>query len=240
MEGKTLKHVIAVIEDDNVAFENLSNMLNRFSNEFKQDFEIKWFKSGEEFLETIDIIYSIIFLDVDLPGINGLEIAKRIRDVNNVSSLIFVTNLAKYVQFGYEVDAVSYLIKPIEYNSFSLVFNKAINKYLSNTANDFIIKIPGGMEITSLDKLMYIEIMFHKLNYHLIDKNIEKTGSLKSIEKIVLDRGFIKCHNAFIVNPKFIERVDKNDLIINGDRIPVARNRRKEVLDKLSDYYMSK
>ena len=234
------KYLIAVVEDEEQAFLRLQEQINRFSRENNNtEFDIRWFKDGQEFLKE-KTIFSVIFFDIELGLDNGLDLAREVREKNNVSSIVFITNLAKYAQFGYEVNAISYLIKPVEYDAFSIVFKKALNAFSANEENDMMFRIPGGVEMTSINKIMYIEIVSHIITYHLVDGTIEKAGSLSQIEKQLKGHGFIRCHSAFIVNPNFIKGINKNDIIVGTSLVPLARSKKKEVLEALSKFYLQK
>ena len=234
------KYLIAVVEDEEQAFLRLQEQINRFSKENNNvEFDIHWFNNGPDFLND-KTIFSVIFFDIELGLDNGLELAREVRERNSVSSIVFITNLAKYAQFGYEVNAISYLIKPVEYNAFSIVFKKALNAFSANEENDMMFRIPGGVEMTSINKIMYIEIVSHIIIYHLVDGTIEKAGSLSQIEKELKGHGFIRCHHAFIVNPNFIKGINKNDIIVGTSLVPLARSKKKEVLEALSKFYLQK
>jgi len=193
-----------------------------------------------DFLALKERVFSVVFLDIQLPELNGIEIARRLRKSNKVSSIVFITSLAQYAQLGYEVDAISYLVKPVNYTTFSLVFKKAINWYCMNEECDMIIELPGGLYKISVDRLMYIEIVSHRLIFHLVDGTIEKTGTLNSIEEMLAPFSFLRCHNSIIVNPKFVNGVQQNEVKVGSETLQISRTRRKSFLEGLSKWYINK
>lgn len=235
-----MKRLIAIIEDEKAAYLRLEEQILNFSKRNNQEFEIKWFPSGQDFLEADSTLFAIIFLDIELGDYDGVTVAKMIREKNNISSLIFITNLTKYAQYGYEVDAISYLIKPVEYDSFAVVFEKAINVYAAHEEKNLIFRIPGGVEVANINELMYVEVMSHDIIYHLVNGTIKKTGSLSKVEKELYHYGFIRCHHAFIINPKFVKGIDKNNILIGSKMVPLARSQKKAFLEALSEYYLKK
>ena len=133
------------MEDEEKHFLHLKNLLEQFAKQENVEIGIEWFKNGYQFLENSNTLYAVVIFDIQIEGIDGLETAKRFCKVNNVSSIIFITSLAQYAQQGYEVDAISYLLKPVSYGRFALIFGKALSYYLVKEKCDFIIEIPGGV-----------------------------------------------------------------------------------------------
>ena len=235
-----MKTTIAVVEDENAAYQRLLEQIERFGRENSLEFDVKRFDRGNPFLESALQGFAVVFLDIELPDLDGLSIARRLREDNKVCSIVFVTNLAKYAQYGYEVDAISYLLKPVTYDSFALVFRKALNAYSQNEEYDFIFKLPGGIQKMSAKKLMYVEILSHIIIYHLTDETIEKTGTMNKVEKALAPYGFLRCHSAYLVNPAFIRGIHQNEILVGTESIPLARGKKKAFLEGLSQYYLHK
>ena len=172
---------VAIVEDENAAAERLTAYIQRYAAEFGQQFNITRFYDGEEFLQNYKSVYAVAFLDIQMPRKNGMDTAVELRRYDKNVSIIFITNLVQYALRGYEVDAVSFLLKPVSYYDFSLKFKKALDIYLMNEERSFTVNAPGGLCRISTDKLMYVEIIKHRLHYHLIDDVIEMTGDRKSV-----------------------------------------------------------
>lgn len=235
-----MKTNIAIVEDEDAAYQRLLQQIERYCKENAVEADVRRYERGNLFLEESDFGFNVVFLDIELPDLDGLSIARRLRESNKVCSLVFVTNLAKYAQYGYEVDAISYLVKPVTYDSFALVFRKALNAYSQNEEYDFVFKIPGGLQKISAKKLMYVEILSHIIIYHLTDETIEKTGTMSKVEKILAPYGFLRCHNAYLVNPAFIRGIEQNEILVGSESIPLARGKKKGFLEGLSHYYLHK
>ena len=231
---------IAIVEDEEAPYNLLASHIQRFAEETGQEFSIERFDKGNAFLLEKDMGFGVVFLDIELPNLDGLSIARRFRETNKIASIVFVTNLAKYAQYGYEVDAISYLIKPVTYDSFTLVFRKALNAYSQNEEYDFVFKLPGGLQKISIKKLMYVEILAHIIHYHLTDETIEKTGTMSKVEKLLAPYGFLRCHNAYLVNPSFVRGIHQNEVVVGSENIPLARAKKKAFLEGLSHYYLTK
>ena len=152
-------------------------------------------------------------------------------------SIVFITNLVQYALKGYEVDAVSYLIKPVSYYDFSMKFKKALDIYLLNEDRSFTVNTPGGLCRISTDKLMYVEIMNHRLFYHLIDDVIEMTGVLSGVEQQLRRFGFLRCNKCYLVNPKFIVKVKGSTVQVGDNLLQISRPRRAAFLAELANWY---
>lgn len=225
------------MEDEDRAAEALIAHIREYEAQNGQQFQISRFKNGADFLRDYRAVYAVVFLDVQMPKLNGLETAVQLRRCDKNVSIVFITNLVQYALKGYEVDAVSYLIKPVSYYDFSLKFKKALDIYLLNENRSFTVNTPGGLCRISTDKLMYVEIMNHRLFYHLIDDVIEMTGVLSGVEQQLRQFGFLRCNKCYLVNPKFIVRVKGSTVQVGDNVLQISRPRRAAFLSELANWY---
>ena len=130
---------IAILEDEDGAAELLISYIEKYSAVTGQKFEIMRFKSAVEFLADYKSVYAVIFSDIQMPEMNGMDAAVELRKRDKTVSIIFITNLVQYAQRGYEVDAVSFLVKPVSYFDFSMKFKKALDIYVMNEERSFRI-----------------------------------------------------------------------------------------------------
>ena len=235
-EGCGVKN-IAIVEDENAAAEHLTAYIRRYAAEFGQQFNITRFCDGDAFLKDYKTIYAVAFLDIQMPRKNGIDAAVELRRHDKNISIIFITSLVQYALKGYEVDAVSFLVKPVSYYDFSLKFKKALDIYLMNEERSFTVNTPGGLCRISTDKLMYVEIINHRLHYHLIDDVIEMTGVLSNVERELGAYGFLRCNTCYLVNPKFIVRVKGSEVRVGDRTLQISRPRRAAFMEGLTNWY---
>lgn len=228
---------IAIVEDEDLAAQALIDHIKQYEAQTGQSFQIFRFANGADFLQDYRTVYAVVFLDVQMPKMNGLETALQLRRCDKNVSIIFITNLVQYALKGYEVDAVSYLIKPVSYYDFSMKFKKALDIYLLNEDRSFTVNTPGGLCRISTDKLMYVEIMNHRLFYHLIDDVIEMTGVLSGVEQQLSRFGFLRCNKCYLVNPKFIVKVKGSTVQVGDNLLQISRPRRAAFLAELANWY---
>ena len=228
---------IAVVEDEDMAADLLISYIQRYSQLSGEKFNVSRFTNAADFLENYRAIYAVVFMDIQMPKMNGMDGAMELRKLDKTVSIIFITNLVQYSQKGYEVDAVSFLVKPVSYFDFSLKFRKALNIYVMNEERSITIKYRGGQCRISTDKLMYVEIIAHRLYYHLIDDDIEITGVLSEVEKELSEYGFLRCNSCYLVNPKFVVAVKGSEVQVGNRTLQISRPRRAAFLAELANWY---
>lgn len=230
---------IAIVEDDNLAAAALTRNIERYGEEFGCEFSVRRFSNAEEFLEGYSAIFAVVFMDIQMSGMNGMDAAFTLRKTDKTVSLVFITSLIQYAQKGYEVDAVGYLLKPVAYYDFALKFRKALDVYVMNEQHSVVVEVAGGLCRMSIDKLMYVEILRHRLYYHTVDGVAETTGVLSTVEKELEKYGFLRCNNCYLVNPRFVVSVSGLAVNVGGTELSVSRPRRAAFLTKLAEWFAS-
>ena len=228
---------VAIIEDESESAEILKEFILRYERERGVVLNVVRYSDAADFIAEYRTEYSVIFMDIQMPRSNGMDAAGEIRKLDKAVSIVFITNLVQYAQRGYEVDAVGFLVKPIDYFTFAMVFAKAIDISFMNEERSLVLNIPGGLYRVSTDKLKYVEIIRHRLYYHLVDDVIEMTGVLSEVEKELSGFGFLRCNNCYLVNPKFIVKVKGLEVVVGGESLQISRARRSLFLTDLADWY---
>lgn len=228
---------IAVVEDTDSSVESLISFINQYSRESRQQFNVVRFSSADALLKDYCSTYAVIFMDIQMPGMNGMDAAFEIRKLDGTVSLVFITRMVQFAQKGYEVDAVSFLIKPVTYYDFSMKFRKALDIYLMHEEKGILINVTGGVRRISTDKLMYVEIIRHRLYYHLVDDVVEVTGVLANVENDLKKYGFLRCNKCYLVNPKFIISVKNSEVQVGNSVLQISRPRRASFMAELANWF---
>lgn len=228
---------IAIVEDEDIAAEVLNGHIAQYAKANGQEFNICRFHDAVEFLTDYKPLYSVVFMDIQMPRRDGMSAAVELRTFDKTVSIIFITNLMQYAQKGYEVDAVAYLLKPVTYFDFALKFRKALDLYVMNAEQAVTVNTAGGLCRISTDKLMYVETVRHRLYYHLVDDVIEITGVLYKVEDELKKFGFLRCNQCYLVNPKFIVSVKGLTVQVGNDVLSISRPRRNAFLAELAARY---
>ncbi len=118
---------IAIVEDNPADAGKLEEYIDQFCTDNRINYQTEVFQSGDDFLKNYTKIWNLILLDIEMPGIDGMETAKKIRELDEETFLVFVTNMAQYAIHGYEVDAFDFVVKPVQYAPFCMKMQKLLN-----------------------------------------------------------------------------------------------------------------
>lgn len=131
---------IAVVEDEELYAEQLQNYISKYAEERKKQIKVTWFQDGEDIVSGYKGEYDIILLDIQMRFMDGMTAAEKIRELDSEVVLMFIANMIQYAVHGYEVDAMDYVVKPVEYFAFSQKLDKAIGRIQKKT--EVFLKVP--------------------------------------------------------------------------------------------------
>lgn len=229
---------VAVVDDDPFYIDDFKTHISHYQKENNMTIEVVTFSDGLKFISEYQPIYDILFLDIDMPFMNGMEVAKVVRKSDPNAIIIFITNMAQYAVKGYEVNAFDYVMKPIEYFSFSVKLKGAIAA-VENT-KEFIITIPwedGSRNLKTSD-LLFVEVRDHWLYFHTKEGEYRIFGTLNEVEKQLKEHHFVRSNNCYLINLKHVIHLRAYTVTLQGDyKLKISRARRKEVQFAFIDYY---
>lgn len=230
---------IAIIEDEKEFSNLLKNHINQYAEETGFIVETIVFDNPIVFLERCNCndFYDAIFLDINMPQMNGMDVAHKIRQNHKYTIIAFVTNMPQYAIQGYSVNAFDFIVKPISYKSFKLHFDRIVEHYNFQDSNMINVKIGRVHRQFKISDIYYIEMINHTAVWYTKNGNFQGTDkSLSEIEKMLPKHYFCKCSKAFLVNFQHISSI-KNDLIkIKDFNIKITRTYKTDFLSAFSGF----
>lgn len=227
---------IAIVEDIIQHRETLKNYLERYEQEMGVCFDVHVFSNGLDFLDSYKNAFDIIFMDIDMPHINGIETAKRLREIDRHACLVFVTELSQFAINGYEVDAFDFIVKPVDYEKFHSRLTRAIATVNKNNLGKLCIKNKNEIRVVQISDIYYVENIDHKIVYHLVDGDIETWESLSKVEKMLPSKHFARCSTSYLVNLSHVISVKGNTVTLPKTTLPITRLKKKEFMDKFMQF----
>lgn len=226
---------IAIVEDEKEASDTLKKMIEEYQKKDQENhFSVVSFSSASSFLFEYNGSYDLIFMDIEMPGLNGMKAAKQIREKDNHVLIVFVTNMAQYAVEGYSVHAYDFILKPINYPRFSMKFERICNE-LTHQNNDHFISIQVKKEVKRIrvDDIRYIEVLNHDLILHMSKECMKFRGTMKEIEQKLHEENFSRCSNSFLVNLKYITGLKGDFVLLGEESLRISQTKR---FSFLSDY----
>lgn len=225
---------IAICDDE----KTICGQVEKLVKKQMPDCDTALFASGEELLRETKI-FDIIFLDIHMDGINGMQAARILRNKKEEALLIFITGLKEYVFESFDVSAFHYLLKPIEEAKFAEVFAKAVaetERKKGLVEEPFFMKSNGRTMILNRNQILYIESQNRMVNFHTTNECLELYFDMRDLEQ-QLGRNFYRCHRGYIVNMGHITEYGKDSIsLTNGETICLSRRKYKEFVKVYMDY----
>lgn len=227
---------IAIVEDDPVYSQRMLHMIHDYEQEAGERFQVTSFSSGLEFVENYNASYQIVFMDIEMKPMDGMQAAERIRKHDRDVIIIFVTNLAQFAVQGYKVEAMDYVLKPVNYFAFAQVLQKAVKSVRQKTAFYLYIVRESSMIRLDAANINYIESQGHNVIYHTAQEDYVCRDSLKNLEQKLEGRHFSRCNSGYLVNLARVERVEKNEVTVSGTVLQISRPRKKGFMEDLAKF----
>lgn len=222
---------IAIIEDEQIHTKLLSGYLSEWSKGHGQEVTIREFPGAESFLfiwaETKD--FDVLFVDIQMAGMNGMEMAKKVRQEDENIAIVFTTGITDYMEAGYEVEALHYLLKPISMEKISQCMDKVLRRshkreYVLVHGKDETIRVP-------VDTITYIEAQGHGSLMEVYERTdsrerttIEISESISEMENMLTKYGFARCHRSYLCRIGSIRQIGRTEITLDSESvIPVSR-----------------
>ena len=227
---------IAIVEDQEETRESLNRFVRQYAQEQGLQVEISLITDGAEIAEHYTPGFDIIFMDVEMPRLDGFGAAEAIRAVDADVVLVFVTNMAQYAIRGYEVDALDFVLKPVSYYQFSTKLERALQRIQRRRGGQVALQVSGGVQLLDTDDILYLETRDRLLHYHTATDTWSVRGSLLKAEKDLAAYHFARCNQCYLVNLRHVRGVQDDLVEVGEERLEISRRQRTAFLAALAAY----
>ena len=228
---------IAIVEDEERNRAMLLEHLRRYEQEHGVSFEVSTFADGRDILAKYRPIYDIVLLDIQMEHVDGMTTAKRIREVDQDVVLVFITNSPQYAIGGYQVAALSYLLKPVPYGALSEELDRCLAQVQKRERGFLMLAAGTEQHRVNIADIVYIESIKHRIVVHSTQREYSLVGSLTSMEDELADKDFFRSNNCYLVNLRHVTGVQQSSCAMQGGHdLTISRPRKKAFLAALSDY----
>lgn len=227
---------IGIAEDDQVYVDQIQNYLNQYMKETGETFSVQVFRDGVQLAFDYKPEYDILLLDVEMPRMDGITAARRIRKVDTEVVILFITNMAQYAINGYEVRARAYILKPINYYGFYLELQEAIASFKRREVSALLLTTEDGLVKVPVGKVLYVENQKHDLLIHTTDNVIRIRSAMKEMEDRLTGFFFAKSSVSYLVNLSHVSGISGDMVLVEGEKLPISRQKRKEFISALTAY----
>lgn len=227
---------VAIVEDESICAKQISDYLQRYSKETGVEFSITCFEDGSSLVEHYSPVYDLIFLDIQMPGMDGITAAEKIRQVDVGVMLIFITNMAQYAIRGYAVDAQDFLVKPVPWFAFQQLLKNSLQKLARKETGFWLLPVENGRIRMEISRITYVESVRHRITVHTDEGDYQVSSTMKELEQKLEKQHFFRCNNGYLVNLARVTGVRDNYALLGEIQLIISRPKRKAFLAALTDY----
>lgn len=227
---------IAIVEDQKEYYEQLQAYMKQYGEEHGFSFRVSIFHDGSDILVDYKFDYDLILLDIEMPKLNGMKAAEKIREMDERVELMFITNMAQYAIHGYSVGALDFVMKPINYYTFSMKISRAMKRVQKKQQKPIFLALSSGAVKLEAKQIYYVEIQNRMLHYHTEIGEYVLRGTLQRAEELLKEYPFAKCNHWYIVNLMHVKEVQKNMVFVGPFELEVSRRNKTTFLKALTEY----
>ena len=225
---------IAVCDDEELFRIEFKSVLDKVL--INAEYDIDTFSGGSSLYEAfLKNPFDLVFLDIEMPGIDGITLAKRLRAVSENVQIVFLTSHIEYALEGYEVNALRYLVKPVDMNKLSVVLKYIQDK--KNNSRQIMIKQEGEDIVIDISDIIYMESMDKNVRIVTSKSEYITRYNISDYEEELKNSGFLRIHRGYLISLSKVKKIVKNDVVMDGDiSLPVSRSNIKTLKDALYAY----
>lgn len=226
---------VALCDDENEQISLLRRLLADWAEDKPFALDIKEYDSAESFLFGYeDDPCDLLLLDIEMKGLNGMELARRLRGRGDMLPIIFITGYDEYISEGYDVEALHYIMKPVDERRLFGVLDRYISR--RSISEEMLVEADGQILHIPKDNITYIEAFGRKTELHMSDGTVIKSSM--NIGAFQKTGSFLSCHRSYLVNLRYVKSIGKTQITLDsGSTIPLSRRLYNDVNQKFIEYY---
>lgn len=227
---------IAVVEDQESERKHISDCLKYLADQENVQFTITEFPTGLAFLGNYQPIYDIVLMDIEMPGMNGMDTAKALRKMDTSVILVFITSLAQYAVQGYDVDALSFIVKPVSKYDFAMKMSRAVARTAKRQDDSVQVRTDRETVQIRISDIKYLDVSGHYVVYHTTEGDLMEYTTLKNAEDKIGKDYFVRCNRCYLVNLRYVSAVRDDLVYIREDALQISRPQKKIFLNAFAKY----
>lgn len=228
---------IAIVDDEKKCSDALAAFIKRYFGEVGEEYSLAVYGDGIDFISSYKNGYDLVFMDIKMKCMNGLDAAVELRKIDGSVVLVFVTQMIQYAVKGYEVNAFDFIVKPVDYYSFEMKMTRIFNELKQRRTVNIVVSQYNSAVVLSSSEIYYAEVYGHNITYHTKRGVVKGRGSLAELEGKLLPVYFRSCHRCFLVNMAYVTEMGDTFVKVGGDKVPLSRLKKKEFFNMLANYF---
>lgn len=228
---------VGVVEDDGAHRDAILAHLARYQDDRDARFDVRAYADGSAVIADYRSDLDLLLLDIEMPQVDGMTAAKRIREVDDDVVIVFITNAPQYALTGYEVRALSYLLKPVAYGAFRQELDRVLQQLSRRERRTLLFTSGGAHHRVDVADIVFLESAGHRVLVHTTSESLPVVSSLKAMEAELDGAGFARCNSGYLVALRHVVAVDQQQCRLrDGRTLQISRPRRKAFLAALADH----
>lgn len=229
---------IAIVEDEEAHSGLLRQYILAWGERRGKTVHVCTYPNAESFLFSLeDSAPDAVFADIQMPGMNGMEMVRKLREKDGGMPVVFTSGLTDYLREGYEVQAMHYLVKPISEEKVRECMERICSR--RNTRELYTVRTPEGTARLDLQEVNYCEAEGHYVRFVMTDRSQARgMKSISELEKELPAERFVRCHRCYLCNLENVKQIVEDSVLFdNGESVPVSRRMYRELNRRFIEYY---
>ena len=222
----------AICEDETYFAAKLQRLAAGYFETRKLEADLVVFSSGETLLQS-GRAWDLVLMDIKLPGRDGMDTAAQLKAQANGSQIIFLTAYPQYVFHAFDLEAVHYLLKPVQPDRLYAALDRAVTRIWREDRQALLLSAQDSTIQVPVKEILYCEAMGHQITVHTFFKRCRFSGTLEDLHRR-LDGDFFRCHKSYLVNLRAVTGREAGAVTVaNGDKVLIARRKQRELTRRL-------